>query len=255
MSQQQDGSPLNYILRAAGIQMRYGEVAVLKDVNLEVSAGKTMVILGNSGCGKTTLLKIVSGQLWPQAGKVWLQHHVLHELAPSQRGVVYLDQEALLFEHLNVYENVAFALRLRKVSSADVDSQVWQILERISLAEHARKKSHQLSGGQKQRVAFARAIIAKPKIMLLDEPFSSLDDRTRTMMQELYKSLCAEFGITALFVTHDVKEALLVGDVFGYMDEGKLDTYTSQEAFRLDPRTGVQQEIRFWTSVQARPSD
>lgn len=240
------------IVDAQGILVRYGDTLVLDKVSLRVVTGSTLVILGNSGCGKTTLLKVLAGSIKPCEGSVLLDGQELQTVAVSKRGSIYLDQESLLFDHLDVYENVAFALRLRRLPEPEVDAQVRQMLSRISLAEHARKKSHQLSGGQKQRVAFARAILATPKVLLLDEPFGSLDERTRTMMQELYKELCGEFGITAVFVTHDVKEALLVGDAFGYMDHGKLHGYASREDFMNDPRTGVMQEILFWQTVQSR---
>lgn len=238
------------VIDARGIQVRYGNVTVLDDVSMRVVAGNTFVVLGNSGCGKTTLLKVLAGNLIPQAGQVRLHGQELQQIPATKRGVIYLDQEALLFEHLNIYENVAFALRLKKMSSIQIDARVQKILALISLTEHANKKSHQLSGGQKQRVAFARAILAGPKVLLLDEPFGSLDERTRAMMQELYKTLCKEFGITAVFVTHDIKEALRIGDRFGFMEEGKLYPFESKEDFMRDSRTGVMQELRFWESVK-----
>ncbi len=240
------------VIEATGIRIGYGNVSVLHDVNMQLNSGHTFVILGNSGCGKTTLLKVLAGNLQPQAGHVLLQGEDLSQIPLSKRGIIYLDQEALLFEHLNVIENVAFALRLKKKSAAEVETRVQQMLNRISLSEHAKKMSHQLSGGQKQRVAFARAVLAEPKVLLLDEPFCSLDDRTRTMMQELYKALCAEFGITAVFVTHDVKEALLVGDAFGYMEGGMLHSFATVEEFMRDSRTGVVQEIDFWNGIQKK---
>jgi putrescine transport system ATP-binding protein len=241
------------IIEAQDVQVSYGKITVLDSIAIRILAGNTLVILGNSGCGKTTLLKVLAGCLLPQAGQVRLQGQDLYQVAASQRRIIYLDQESLLFEHLNVYENIAFALRLRKCSSSEVDVRVQQMLSLISLSEHAKKKSYQLSGGQKQRVAFARAILAEPRVLLLDEPFCSLDDPTRTRMQELYKKLCHEFQITAAFVTHDVKEALVVGDSFGYMDQGKLHTHTSRDDFMQDPRTGVMQEIEFWNAVQTEP--
>lgn len=254
MTQLSHTSSRSGIIEARGIQVWYGKVSVLDDVEICVDSGKTFVILGNSGCGKTTLLRVLAGNLAPQSGEVTLDGESVMQIAPAKRGIIYLDQEALLFEHLNVYENIAFALRLKKRNTVEVDSAVKRLLDRISLSDHALKMSHQLSGGQKQRVAFARAVLAEPKVLLLDEPFCSLDDRTRTMMQELYKSLCVEFGITAVFVTHDVKEALLVGDSFGYMDGGKLITFASKQEFMSDSRTGVTQEIQFWNSMAMRPS-
>jgi putrescine transport system ATP-binding protein len=240
------------VIEAEDIGVRYGDVSVLDGVHIRVSAASTFVILGDSGCGKTTLLKVLAGNIAAHSGRVFLRGRRLQEVAMVDRGILYLDQEALLFEHLNVYENVAFALRLKKTNSDVIEAKVQQILGLISLSEHASKKSHQLSGGQKQRVTFARAVLAEPQVLLLDEPFCSLDDRTRGVMQELYRKLCAEFHITAVFVTHDVKEALLVGDTYGYMYGGKLHTYASQEEFMQDPRTGVRQEIDFWKSVQSR---
>jgi putrescine transport system ATP-binding protein len=238
------------IIEVRDVMLRFGNVTVLDSISLRLETGSTFVILGNSGCGKTTLLKVLAGNSLPQSGQVWLEGKELPHIAPSQRGIIYLDQEALLFEHLNVYENVAFALRLKKLNPSLLETRVQQMLSLVSLEEHAKKRSHQLSGGQKQRVAFARAILAEPKVLLLDEPFCSLDEPTRNRMQELYKRLCAEFRITAAFVTHDAKEALVVGDAFGYMEHGKLHTYESRADFRRDPRTGVKKEMDFWKGIQ-----
>lgn len=236
----------DFILDVRNLTMTYGEVDVLRGVRLQVASSATFVILGDSGCGKTTLLRILAGLLQPTQGEISLASQDLLPLAPRDRGVVYLDQETLLFEHLNVFENIAFAMRLRKADPALIRTRVDEMLQRMDLIDHAYKKSWRLSGGQKQRVAFARAILASPRLLLLDEPFCSLDGRTRQVMQDLFRQTCEQYQITSLFVTHDVKEALCVGSHFALMDDGRLRTFPDRASFIQDPATGIPQEIQFW---------
>ncbi len=237
-------------LEVNNISKRYGSKSILNDVSFVLPAHRTLSILGKSGCGKSTLLKIISGIELQDEGLIILQGKNISLLNPNKRNIVYLFQEALLFPHLNVYENIAFGLRIRKEKPAQIASKVDAMLQSLELTEHVLKMPHQLSGGQKQRVAFGRALIINPPLILLDEPFSSLDVEIRSSMQQLYKTIAKQFEINALFVTHDLKEALLMGDLISYMEGGKLEIYESKQQFINDSRTGVLNEITFWNELR-----
>lgn len=240
-------------LRLVNLQAGFGQQTILREINLQLAAGETLVILGESGCGKTTLLRAIAGLIPITTGEIWLANKSLASLPPQQRSVIYLDQEPLLFEHLTVADNIAFAMRMKRVPEPTIQTSVAQILQAIDLTSHAHKREWELSGGQKQRVAFARAVLAQPQLLLLDEPFSSLDSKTRTQMQTLFAELCQRFSLTSLFVTHDVKEALLVGSQFARMSQGKLFFYPTRQAFLQDDATGIPAEIAFWQQQQIPP--
>lgn len=231
------------------IQKKYKDKLVIQDVSFGLEAHQTLSILGKSGCGKSTLLKILAGIEEQDKGDVILNGNNISNVKSNQRKIVYLFQEPLLFPNLNVFENIAFGLRIRKFPSADVDQNVAEMLENLELEDHAKKMPHQISGGQKQRVAFGRALIINPPLILLDEPFSSLDVETRATMQQLYKTIAKKFNITALFVTHDLKEALLMGDKISYMDNGILEIFDSKKDFIDADKTGVKSEINFWNNL------
>ncbi len=236
-------------LEVSGIAKSFDGRPVLQDINFQLQHHKTLSVLGKSGCGKSTLLKIIAGLEQKDKGSILLNEKEISALPANERTIVYLFQEALLFPHLSIAGNLAFGLKVRKCSKAEISEKVDAILTQLELQSHANKMPHQLSGGQKQRVAFGRALILNPPLILLDEPFSSLDVETRTSMQELYKRIADEYKITALFVTHDLKEALIMGDEISYMEKGILKLYDSQEAFINDARTGVKQEIDFWNRL------
>jgi len=197
------------VLRVRGLSIQLGGRPILRDVNLTLAEAETLVVLGSSGCGKSTLLKCLAGLLRPAAGTVAVSGSVAGPIS------LYLDQEPLLFEHLNVFENAAFALRLRRTAEAEVRREVGQLLELTGLESEVRKSVWQLSGGQKQRLAFVRALLARPRLLLMDEPFASLDAQTRLNMQAIFRSLAEQHQMTTVFVTHDVREALTLGTVFG----------------------------------------
>lgn len=236
-----------FVLRQIG--KRFHAERVLHSVSLELAERETLAILGRSGSGKTTLLKIAAGLETADHGQIILGDRDISNASPRHRGIVYLYQEPLLLPHLNLFDNIAFGLRLQKRGEEEIRARVRPLLEELALNEHQHKWPHQLSGGQRQRVAFGRAIIVKPNLLLLDEPFGSLDAETRTVMQTLFKKITAEFGTPALFVTHDLKEALLMGDRIALMAEGRLRTFPSKEAFIGDPDSGVQREIDFWRGL------
>ncbi|MDZ4701882.1 MAG: ABC transporter ATP-binding protein [Rhodothermales bacterium] len=227
----------------------YGREAVLRGLDLSLAGRETLSVLGRSGCGKTTLLKVIAGLETADAGAVRLADRDVTRAEPQTRSAVYLYQEPLLFPHLNVRENIAFGLRLRNEPAGEVRRRVDEMLDDLELASHARKMPTQLSGGQRQRVAFGRAIIIRPALLLLDEPFASLDVEIRGAMQQVFKRLVKRYEIAAIFVTHDLKEALLMGDRIAFMKEGRLHAYESRDAFIRDPDIGVLDEIAFWKGL------
>jgi putrescine transport system ATP-binding protein len=170
----------------------------------------------------------------------------MNNTPPHQRNIVYLYQEPLLFPHLNVSENIAFGLKIRKQAKDVIASKVAQMLAEIGLEEHAYKSPHQLSGGQLQRVSFARAVVVEPKVLLLDEPFGALDAETRVQMQELFKKMSQKMKLTSLFITHDLKEALTMGDHIGKIEGGHFKRYASKQDFYNDKNSGAQEEAAFW---------
>ena len=243
---------MDYYLDVRQIEKTFGRERVLAGCSLQLRRNSTLSVLGRSGSGKTTLLKVIAGLETADAGTVTLDGASLDRIPAHQRGVVYLYQEALLFPHLDVFENIAFGLRLRRVAEPELRERVNRMLAELRMESQARKSPEQLSGGQRQRVAFGRALIINPRVLLLDEPFGALDARTRGEMQEFYRRIASEFRITSVFVTHDLKEALLMGNRLAVMEGGSLTHYPSREAFVADARTGVAAEVSFWQHLQLK---
>lgn len=233
-------------LEIKNLSKKFKSETVLQNVSFSLQQGDLMAVLGRSGSGKTTLLKSLAGLESPDAGQIWVEGKDLSQAPPQARGMVYLYQEPLLFPHLNVFENLAFGLRLKKTDGAQLKTQVTTLLERLGLADQAHKAPHQLSGGQRQRVSFGRALLVQPRLLLLDEPFASLDMEIRAQMQTLFLDLARSYQMTALLVTHDLKEALVMGSRFGLLQEGQLRLYETAADFIADEQTGVQREIAFW---------
>ncbi len=238
------------LLALRGLSKAYGQELLFENLEFDLAAQHTLVILGRSGCGKSTLLRMLAGLESLDAGEIELQGRRIDRLPPRQRGMVYLGQEALLFDHLNVFENIAFGLRLRHLPEAEIQQRVTTLLTDLGLQAHKHKPVEQLSGGQKQRVAFGRALVIRPAILLLDEPFSSLDADIRIDMQQLFRDMAAQFSMTSLFVTHDAEEALRIGDRFAHLHDGTLTLYPSRAEFINDPATGVSRKIAFWRHLQ-----
>ena len=236
-------------LELINITKQYNDKTILKDVSFSVDSQSTLSILGKSGCGKSTLLKIIAGLESVSNGSINLNSSNITNSSPNNRNIVYLFQEALLFPHLNVYENIAFGLHLRKVPNELIKVKVAEMLYNLELVNEAKKNTTELSGGQKQRVAFGRALIINPPLLLLDEPFSSLDNEVRSNMQQLFKKMAAQYKCTAIFVTHDIKEALIMGDNIAYMENGGLEIFKTKKDFINDKRTGVTNEIIFWNNL------
>lgn len=237
------------MIEVKNVSKSYGGEHVLQDVQLKHPRHQTLSILGESGSGKSTLLKIIAGLVSGYDGQILLDGIAVDHLKPRDRGAVYLYQEPLLFPHLTVEDNIAFGLEIKGESLDTIERETERMIGQLKLNGQSQKYPHQLSGGQKQRVAFGRAFIIHPKILLLDEPFASLDPGTRQEMQVLFKEIAEKEKITSLFVTHDLKEALMTGDRFGMMINGKLKVYENREEFIADSGTGVKEEIEFWKNL------
>lgn len=228
---------------------------VLNQVSFAIEKGKTLAILGKSGCGKTTLLKIIAGLEQEDSGTIFNNGKDLTNTTLSNRNMVYLFQEALLFPHLNVFENIAFGLRIKHFSEQEIQRRTLEMLDALQLSGMGNKMANELSGGQKQRVAFGRSLIIKPTCLLLDEPFSNLDFETRSQMQLFYKEVAIQFDITTIFVTHDLKESLIMGEQFGIMEGGMLEIFQEKSSFIESPASGIQQEKLFWDKLKDNKSE
>ncbi len=200
----------------------YGDFKALDDVSVTINRGEFFSLLGPSGCGKTTLLRIIAGFDYPNEGGVYFDGKDILPIPPDKRQSNTIFQTYALFPHLTVYENIAFPLRLRKLSKDEIDTKVHQYVRLVQLEEHLYKKPSMLSGGQKQRVAIARALINEPSVLLLDEPLSALDAKLRQNLLVELDDIHDKVGITFIYVTHDQSEALSVSDRIAVMDKGKI---------------------------------
>ena len=200
----------------------YDDVQILKGIDIALEKGKFYTLLGPSGCGKTTILRIIAGFTNASAGDVLFEGQKMNDLPANKRQVNTVFQDYALFPHLNVFENVAFGLNLRKVKKAAIKEKVIEALKLVRLAGYENREISELSGGQQQRVAIARALANEPKVLLLDEPLSALDMKLRKDMQYELRDLQQRLGITFLFVTHDQEEALAMSDEIFVMNEGRV---------------------------------
>jgi ABC-type Fe3+/spermidine/putrescine transport system ATPase subunit len=209
-------------LRVQGVSAAYGATRVLDDLWLEVPAGSLTALLGPSGCGKTTLLKVMAGLVEPTAGDVWLGDERLTGAPAERRGIGVVFQKPLLFPHLSVFENVAFGLVMRGVPAAAVRAEVDAALGLVQLEAYGHRRPRELSGGQEQRVSLARALVVRPRVLLLDEPLTALDEHLRAEMRSLIVDLQRRLGITTLFVTHDQREAAFVATQIALVLDGRV---------------------------------
>lgn len=211
------------VIEIKHLSKSYGSIPILKDVSLSIYPGEFLTLLGPSGCGKTTLLRLISGFEKTCSGDIYIHGTCVNQLTPQQRDVHTVFQSYALFPHLTVFENVAFALRCKKIPEPEIQERVQEALERVRLASFGNRATKQLSGGQQQRVAIARAIINRPKVLLLDEPLSSLDYRLRKTMQYELKQLQKSLNMTFVFVTHDQEEALSMSDRIAIFNHGHIE--------------------------------
>ena len=223
-------------LSVKGLNVSYGKNHILKDINLEIESGEFVSILGKSGCGKTTLIKSIAGLLETDNGDINIFDKNVATLPPEKRQTVIVFQDLRLFPHMNVEDNIAFAMKLKKMDKAVIKEKVEKLLDQVRLSGYEKRKVSRLSGGQMQRVALARALGAEPKLLLLDEPFASLDEDLRKEMGELVRRLHRENGITTVMITHDKEEAMELSDRLALMEEGRILAFDSPERLYNSPK-------------------
>ena len=225
------------ILQLQQIRKSFADTEVLKGIDLEAGQGEFITLLGASGCGKTTTLRIIAGLELPDSGQVILEGHNITDWEPDKRDVNTVFQNYALFPHMNVADNVGYGLKIRKVPKTQIAERVERALRLVQLEEYGKRMPDQLSGGQKQRIAIARAVINEPKVLLLDEPLGALDLKLRRQMQLELKRLQKQLGITFIYITHDQEEAINMSDRIGVMHEGVLEQMGTPNEVYYRPRT------------------
>ena len=224
------------LIRLRNLCMAFDDELVLDNINLYINDSEFLTLLGPSGCGKTTTLRIIGGFTTPTSGDVTFDGVRINDVPPHKRQINTVFQKYALFPHLDVFENVAFGLRIAKVPQDEVEQRVTEMLEVVSLKGFERRRIDQLSGGQQQRVAIARALVNRPKVLLLDEPLGALDLRLRKDMQNELKRIQQQMGITFIYVTHDQEEALTMSDTVVVMDKGRIQQIGTPEDIYNEPK-------------------
>lgn len=225
------------LVKLRSISKSFGDRTVLESLDLDLNDGEFVTLLGPSGCGKTTVLRLIAGFEDPDTGTILLGETSLHEMPAHQRPVNTVFQSYALFPHMNLYDNVAFGLRMEGVAKDEIHERVREVLEMVQLAHLSDRRPDQLSGGQQQRVAIARAVVKRPRVLLLDEPLSALDYKLRKQMQNELKRLQRRLGITFVFVTHDQEEALSMSDRVVVMREGGIEQIGTPREVYESPTT------------------
>ncbi len=215
------------MIRLERLHVRYGRFA-LADVDLHIPQGQYAVLMGKTGCGKTTLLEVICGLRRPDGGRVWIADTDCTRFKPGQRGIGYVPQDRALFDHLNVHDHLAFALRLRRWDRVRIQARVEEMAEMLEIGHLLNRLPQGLSGGESQRVALGRALAAGPSILVLDEPLSALDEETRESMCALLRDLHLQSGVTVLHVTHSRAECAAVGGSLIRMLEGRIEYDATQ---------------------------
>lgn len=228
---------MNIGIRIENIEKSFGDNPVLKGINLQVESGQLISILGSSGCGKTTLLRIVAGLERATSGSVYFGEESQDQITVEKRAIAMVFQKALLFPSMTIGENVAFSLRASKNPPRDIEKRVDEMLELVKLPGFASRRPGELSGGQEQRVSLARALMRNPKVLLLDEPLSALDANLRVEMRNFIREIHDSFEMTTLFVTHDQEEAMAISDKIAFMESGVLEQYDVPESFVSTPES------------------
>ncbi len=228
---------MNTIVDIKGVNKIYGTNHVVKDLNLLVEEGEFLTLLGSSGCGKTTTLRMIAGFEEPTTGSITVEGEPIEDKEPYERNVNTVFQSYALFPHMTIYDNVAYGLKMKKVPKKEIKERVLKMLEMVQLSGFEKRYPSQLSGGQKQRVAIARALINRPKVLLLDEPLGALDLKLRKQMQLELKRLQKKLNITFIYVTHDQEEALTMSDRIAIMHDGVMDQIGSPTEIYERPAT------------------
>ena len=210
------------IIEIKNLSKAFGDKKVLEDINLYIRRGEFLTLLGPSGCGKTTLLRMIAGFLQPDEGSILMEGKELAGIPPHERPLNTVFQRYALFPHLDVYDNIAFGLKLKKVPEDEIEKRVRRVLKLVAMSDYEDRDVDTLSGGQQQRIAIARAIVNQPKVRLLDEPLAALDLKMRKDMQTELKEMHKKLGITFIYVTHDQEEALTLSDTIVVLNEGRI---------------------------------
>lgn len=224
-------------VRIEQVQKRFKDTIALDNISLTVEEGSFFTFLGPSGCGKTTLLRIIAGFISPDVGKIFLGDKNITDMPPENREIGMVFQSYALFPHMDVYQNVAYGLKIKKESQQVIKEKVSAYLKRVRLEGYEKRKVSELSGGEQQRVALARSLIITPKVLLLDEPLCNLDAKLRDDMREEIKRIQKELGITTIFVTHDQKEALTMSDQIAVFNKGKCIQVGSPKQIYTQPNS------------------
>ena len=224
------------LIRLRDLTMEFDGERILDGINLYINDHEFLTLLGPSGCGKTTTLRIIGGFLTPTSGTVTFDGKTINDVPPYRRQINTVFQRYALFPHLDVYDNVAFGLKVNKVPKDEIDTRVREMLEIVSLKGYENRRIDALSGGQQQRVAIARALVNRPKVLLLDEPLGALDLRLRKDMQNELKRIQQAMGITFIYVTHDQEEALSMSDTIVVMDKGRIQQIGRPEDIYNEPK-------------------
>ena len=225
------------IVEINGVNKIYGSNHVVKDLNLVVEEGEFLTLLGSSGCGKTTTLRMIAGFEEPTSGSIKVEGEAIEEKEPFERNVNTVFQSYALFPHKTIYDNIAYGLKMKKVPKDEIKKRVHEMMELVQLEGFEKRYPSQLSGGQKQRVAIARALINRPRVLLLDEPLGALDLKLRKQMQLELKRLQKKLNITFIYVTHDQEEALTMSDRIAIMNAGVLDQVAAPTEIYEHPAT------------------
>jgi sulfate/thiosulfate transport system ATP-binding protein len=224
-------------IRLEGLSKSFGGQPVVKPTSLEVEDGELFVLLGASGSGKSTILRMVAGLTAPDGGRIWLRDQDVTRLPPQERGIGFVFQNYSIFRHMSVGENIEFPLKIRRVPAAERARKREELLDRVGLGGLGNRYAHQLSGGQQQRVALARALVHEPSVLLLDEPFGALDVKIRSQLRRNLREIQRQLGVTAILVTHDQEEAFELADRIGLMERGELLEVGEPEGLYARPRT------------------
>ena len=217
------------ILTVSNLHKTYDSVHAVDDVSFSADSGELLCLLGPSGCGKSTMLRLLAGLDEPDSGTMTFEGRNLNGLATQERGFGLMFQDLALFPHMDVFGNVAFGLRMQKLPSAEVSVKVHELLDLVEMRSYAHRRVHELSGGERQRVALARSLAPAPKLLMLDEPLSSLDRVLREGLQSQVRRILKEIGVTSIYVTHDRDEAFTMADRLIFMNQGQLSRQEPQK--------------------------